>query len=160
MKLNDERKFFVNKNLFENQTLKLLAPPESTKKEPNKEESLQNSINTITLPSKSEGAPQTLIQQNPLSSTASIKLHQSFAKEEESPVVKSLFDFRGNSKKKPAEEKKEILPPKKFEFKNLFGEPSSKEKKLITQPLFGSIDNPFMPKGGFSNLFSGGKNLF
>ncbi len=37
MKLNDEKKFFVNKNLFENSTLRIMAPLNSLDTEKPKE---------------------------------------------------------------------------------------------------------------------------
>lgn len=154
MKLNDEKKFFINKNLFENNTIKPLKsftfnlPSNSSNKE-----------NENVVPKGNA----TLVEANPLDSTAALKQNKEAKKEVESPMVKSLFDFKENEKYKPKtdeESKGEVKPPKfNFDTKNLFGEPGSKERGMVLKPQF-AVSNPFANMAGTSPIFTSGKSLF
>ena len=85
MKLNDEKKFIVQKNLFEDNSSNLLLKPFPETNKPKQETSKTEETKNLK-----QGD---LVSANPLNSTESIKLHKRSLQEHESPVVKSLFDF-------------------------------------------------------------------
>lgn len=84
MKLNDEKKFIVQKNLFEDNSSNLLLKPFPETNKPKQETSKTEETKNFQVD---------LVSANPLNSTESIKLHKRSLQEHESPVVKSLFDF-------------------------------------------------------------------
>ena len=84
MKLNDEKKFIVQKNLFEDNSSNLLLKPFPDSNKPKQETSKTEEAKNFQVD---------LVSANPLNSTESIKLHKRALQEHESPVVKSLFDF-------------------------------------------------------------------
>lgn len=85
MKLNDEKKFFVNKNLFE--TSKTFLNPLTSN---NAEEKKVNEKNE----NAEEVKKSNLVEEIKLSSTDALK--QAKLNGKESPVVRSLFDFQAN----------------------------------------------------------------
>lgn len=97
MKLNDEKKFIVSKNLFEDNSSNLLLKPLTETNKPKTEQPKSE---------ESQSLKQVdLVSQNPLSSSKSIKLHKKSLQDHESPVVRSLFDFDQNK-----QYKKESIP--------------------------------------------------
>ncbi len=81
-RLSKEKKVFVNKNLFSNPTIRPLPPIRSDEDRPT--------------PKLSE--EPTLVRQNFLSSSKALKYKDEVAHPPriESPIVKSLFDFKDN----------------------------------------------------------------
>jgi hypothetical protein len=163
MKLNDEKKFFINKNLFENTAIPQLKPVENKPRN-------ETPVKTMPVSDKRESAPfkensENLIQKNPLNSATAIQLHKDLSKDHESPIVKSLFEFKENAQFKQnaiAPTNTTTNAPALPSIKNLFGEPGSKEKKITIKPFF-STANPFnftLKPSGQSSLFSTTKSLF
>jgi hypothetical protein len=84
LNLSKEKKVFVNKNLFSNPTIRPLPP-------------VRNLDNDRPTP-KLESEEPPLIKENFLSSSKALKYKDEVANPPrlESPIVKSLFDFKGN----------------------------------------------------------------
>ena len=83
--LSKEKKVFVNKNLFNNPTIRPLPPVRST----------DDDRPTPKLQAEEQPA---LVRENFLSSSKALKYKDEVANPPriESPIVKSLFDFKGN----------------------------------------------------------------
>ena len=69
---------------------------------------------------------ETLVVQNPLSSSESLAAKKTAQQGTESPILKSLFDIKGNSKYKERENK----PKKSFEFENPFRKSESSDRGI------------------------------
>ena len=170
MKLNDEKKYFVNKNLFDNTAIQPLKPTTfnfnfNTVNKDNKEneEVVRISSNTTEGKDFYRNPFKNLVEANPLSSTEALKqLKESTQPPHDSPVVKSLFDFSENHKYKKEDEKEPPKPEFKFDTKALFGTPKTKERGITFKPIFGtSSTNLFSTVPGSTSLiFTTGKSLF
>lgn len=157
MKLNDEQKFFVQKNLFENKTIQQFKPLDNiiSSKPASSSSHTDEEIN-----SKNNSSKENLISLNPLNSSASIKMLKDLSKGTESPMPKSLFDLSQNAKFKPAAQPKEEVKPVSAASLLWTGKAAPEAQPFSSAFPTG---NPFASTMSFSNtgsLFNSGKSLF
>ncbi len=95
--LSKEKKIFVNKNLFSNPTIRPLPPKRTEEDRPTPKLSDEHS----------------LVRENFLSSSKALKYKEEVANPPriESPVVKSLFDYKDNQIYKDAQPSDSSKPP-------------------------------------------------
>ena len=123
--LGHEAKMFANKNLFSNPMVKQLPPVKSS------DEPVFGQKPTMKRESE-PGKRKSFVQTNPLNSTDALRVQKSMSRENadgtfggsDSPVVKSLFDVKGNSKYKADDSKDQ--QKKSFLF-------DSKDKKRLSE---------------------------
>ena len=152
--LNDQKKFIVNKDLVNSITVNPFAMPSKFLKPPSQDSQKSNS---------------SLIQENPLNSTDTLKKIASFSKGE-SPL-KSLFDFKENNHLKKSDEFLPTVPLPKtsFSFKTegLFKLPANHNPLASVNtntatglPVLANNVNNFKINVPFYNPFSSDNNLF
>eukprot|EP00347_Sterkiella_histriomuscorum_P021742 403332924 len=175
--LKSEQKFVVNKDLFSNPFIK---NPFSTSQQPHTQDQVQGQQNPRNSDSNLNSSQIQAVQEIPFNSTVSLNFQKKLSKNsagEESPQIKSLFDFQENARYKRDEDddkaKTEIVATqnKSFDFaanfKNPFSKPansnsdnSSDMRGVTIKPPVFQAGNPFKIPGSTSNLFTSGKSLF
>ncbi|CDW85162.1 UNKNOWN [Stylonychia lemnae] len=153
--LRGEQKFVVNKDLFSNPHIRNPF---------NKYNETKDSNSESVKSSRSIDENQ-LVQQNPLNSTVSLSFQKKLSTNvEDSPQIKSLFEFQENERFRPGPDFK---PKSTFNFseENLFGKKpdvseGGNERGIVVKPNFANMTNPFKIPGSTSSLFTSGQSLF